>query len=399
MTKSVVAKSWSLHEWSDGTYRSWPESSEDPGDPQHPELPYELPDPGYAVAIGENTAEDIAPSAWTLSAWNMSLWNSYGGGAFVPYYSSIGAYVIGGCGGHNHPDFHGAAVFDFDTALWTRLDNDDGVSLKNSEPYAYSQSESNGSPWFEVSGTPVPLPAHPYATLVGLPRGDKGSLALVTRAGVGTESGTTSVAHRFDLATRKWSRIGTSGGGRAAFEGDAILDIPRNCIWFTVPDQHNYQTLVYLDLEDDTWATTSSHDWPSSAINGYNRVMLHDGLLIRNCGSNGLWCYDPDTPSSGWFSLTVTGSRPTSSNRWARHSDGNWYSIPTSGGNTLARIIPPSNPISGTWVIDSVSVSGETLPGKGGDTQHYTNFFYVPSIDCLAWVPGGDNPVYLIRPS
>ncbi len=403
--KNVVAKSWSLHEWSDGTSRSW----EEPSGGESPELPYTLPASGAAVAIsvdGGNDALDVRPSAWGDADWDYSTFGSFGGGAFIPKYSSVGAYVVAGSGGHNHPDHHGAVVFDFSTGMWSRHDNANGVALKTTTPYSYTTAESNGAPWYEVTGSAVPLPSHLYATMAYDPTGEKGSVILVTRGSLGVSSAYSGCAHRIDLDSFEWARVGTGQAGRPSTEteeADAVWDEERDRWWFIVRGQHSYQSLAYLDRSDSTWKTSSASDWPSLDVSGIGRVMLHDGLLIRNCGSSkGLWLFDPDDAASGWVELTVSGTLPTVSNRWARYSNGNWYSIPSSGGNALTRIVPPADAKNGTWTIDTVNITGATLPsgqrGAYSGIEHYTRLFYVPALDCLAWIPGGSEAVYILKP-
>jgi hypothetical protein len=128
--------------------------------------------------------------------------------------------------------------------------------------------------------------------------------------------------------------------------------------------------------------------------------MLHDGLILKNAGAQGLWLFDPDASASGWIQLNVSGTLPAvTNNRWARFSDGRWYDFTgDSASNTLTRITPPMNPKTGTWVVDTVTVTGPALPAKTQGTPHYTRLFYVPSLDCLAWIAGGTNPVIIFKP-
>lgn len=370
------------------------------------DVPYALPTSGQAIAIsvpGGNHALSVAPPGWGSGDWDYSSFGSFGGGAFVPKYSGAGAYVVAGSGGHNHPDHVGALIFDFSTGMWTRLDNANGVALKSAYPYSFSVSEGNGAPWHEIGGTPVPLPPHPYACMAYSPDGAKGSIIHVTKSAVGRESTISQCAHRFDLATRMWSRASTGPSGRADYESDSLWDEARNRWWLIINSQQNYNNVTYLDRVDQTFKTTSSFASPPSSIEGYARVMLHNGLIVRNCGaSKGLFLFDPDSPSSGWIKLTVSGTLPNSSNRWARYSNGNWYSMPSGGGNVLSRIVPPSNPKTGTWTVGSITVGGASMPsgqrGYYSGLNHYTRLFYVQAIDCLAWVPGGSLPVQLIKP-
>lgn len=376
-------------------------------------VPYSLPSAGTAVAIGLNGALDVTPTgeSWTTSNWAYSLFESFGGGVFVPTYSPTGAYVLAGTGGHAHPDNNGAAVFDFQTATWARLDNANGVPRPPNT--SYSISAGNGFPWHEVSGSQVPLPPHPYGNAAYGPDGTKGSVYLIGRGAVGNESTGAPTAHRFDLATRLWSRASTAGHSRGTLETDAVWDAARNRWWsLGGGDMHVYSSLLYLDRATLTWNTFGSFSFPPSLIAGnggaWSRAFLHDGMLVLVGGiGQRIWLCDPDLVSAGWIQPPMSGTFPASgvfsTNRWARYSNGNYYSYIGDGSNTLTRIRPPTNPKTGTWQIDTISVSGAALGTQAGLSDphaigHYNRLFYVPAIDCLAWIPGRNKPVYLIKP-
>ena len=365
---------------------------------------YSLPSVGQSVAIGVNNAMSVAPTAagWTTAAWDYSNFGSYGGGVLAADYSERGAYVVAGVGGHNHPDNLGALVFDFSTALWSRLDNANGVALKSTTPWAFNDgTESNGTPYFEVTGSVVPLPPHPYANAVPLPLGDLGSYVYVTRAAIGVGAVNSGASHRFDLATRTWSRLTNNISPRLETESCSLYDEARNRVWFVSAAQQNYRNVSYLDLADLTWKTTAdSAGFHPSDLAGFKRAMLHDGFIIKNCGTQGLWLFDPALPANSWIQLTVTGTLPpVTNNRWARFSNGNWYDFTgASASNTITRIVPPANPKTGTWAVDTVTVTGPALPARTQGTEHYTRLFYVPSIDCLAWLAGGTNSVIIFKP-
>lgn len=391
--------------------------------------PYSLPEHGYAVEIGTNTHRDVMPPSggWDQATWDRTYGGSQGAGDYVPTYSAGGAYAYAGTGGHNHPDFIGAHLFDFTDATWYRLDVANDTPDAYGDPGGYSEdSSSDGTGEGTCSAPPckyelndsdgVPLPPHPYGKQVYLPRGEKGSLIYVGRAAVGEGAEQSPAVHRFDLATRTWSLVGTDHNARTGTEGDSVLDIPRNRIWAFDATLQNHANHQYLDLADDEMKTTTSGASGPAEIVNDKRIMLHDGLFMRPSGGLGLWLSDPEDAGNVWTQVDLDGDLPfhnfnndpdvdwLSYNRWARFSDGNWYHISKEGGNTLHVVIPPAgDPMSGTWTVETVTILGETLPpAYGGLTlnsvEHYGKLIYVSSIDCLAWLPGGDNPVYLIRP-
>lgn len=382
---------------------------EPPAPPPAGALPYRLPEPGEIVLIGGNTTDDIRPAGFSAEQWGYSLFDCFGGGTFVPRYSQHGAYVIAGSGGHMVPENTGAVVFDFSTALFSRIDNAQGVP---SRVDPFRAEELNGPPYYEIGDSGVPAPGHPYATLVPSPLGDKGSVLCLTRSAVGGPSFGSPACHALDLATRRWSAVAGPMPHHSP-EHDALWDEKRNCWWYVPYELHYHQTMNYLDGADMRWKETAPADTfyaGGASGNGlaihFNRVMLVNGMLVRNVGPElGLWVFDPDKAELGWLRNTnVVGNLPIHKDtRWAPHGDGCWYHLESAPTNSLIRIMPPANPQTGEWKFDAVTLSGPALPSTAGvtdpgATSHYTRFFYVPSIDCLAWMPGRGKKVSLIKP-
>lgn len=376
---------------------------------------YTLPSSGQAVAIGTNTVDSTTPNTWTAAAWSAANFDSYGGGTFVPTYSARGAYVIAGSGGHSHSDNYDALVFDFTTATWTRLQNANGVNLKAAGG-AITVAQTNDAPNYEIkvdgSGNPsttgtasqVPAPGHPYNQLVYVPDGTLGSVLYFGRAAVCELPWGAQATHRFDLSTRLWSRYSAALNPRVTTDLGSVYDAARGRVWFGYT--FDYTSLGYLDLADRQAKTLGSFSTPSGAAFP-GAFVVHGNLLLAICPGgtnlNSIWAIDGDAPT-GWTQLTHTGTFPTTPNhrnRWIRYSNGNYYSMLAAGGNTVYRLRPPANPLSGTWIVDTVSITGATMPpryGVGDGNAHYSLLCYVPAIDCLAWVPGGSASVYLFKP-
>lgn len=367
--------------------------------------PYALPGAGQAVAIGTNDFLDVTPSEWTAGSWNYSVFGSYGGGTFVEDYSAGGAWAAAGTGGHAHPDNPGGVVFDFADATWKLIRPADADATYEA-PVGYPESSTTGAPYYEITGAPgYPAPPHPYATLAPLPKAlgggsQRGSVIYVTRQAIARESRGSGAAHQFDLASGTWSRVTAALSPRSSVESDAVYDAARQRYWYFTNADHNYTSLLYLDATDWAWKTTASFSgWPPAGM-ASGRVHLHDGLIIR-LTMNGLWAIDPDNVAGGWKQLAVSGTLPDSDRNRMAPWRGKFYALPNAGGNTLHRITPPADPWNGTWVADTVTVGGATIPAhtaQGMGVSHYTALFHVPALDLLAWVPGSGNAVYLIHP-
>jgi hypothetical protein len=389
-------------------------------------LPYALPAAGEAKRISLNTPDDVRPATvFAKSRLYYSLFASEGAWVYVPKYSDGGAVVMAGSGGHNHPDFTGAVLFNLSTAKWELLENDNGVPsiypgwTNDSHANSYSITHTdlgltdpgNTRPYeIHLNGvqTQVPAPGHPWFTLSNLDEGEKGSVVYVTRGAVGWESHSTFHSHKFDLATEKWSRYTESLSPRFTIRADVVWDEGRGRWWVIEAGAHAFKDIRYLDKATKTWGVSARMTaYPPAAIGINNaRTAMHDGLLIRDCKGNGLWCWDPDEPTRPWFQLALQGALPNAVNRWARFSDGKWYAFEgDTDSNTLTRISPPADPKTGTWAVDTVVLTGDPLPARATHTgigafqqQHHGRFVYASKIDCLVWVPGADQPVTILRP-
>lgn len=402
-----------------------------PPPPAPGQLPYLLPAAGEARRISRNVPNDVRPVGFTKSQWYYSLFASEGAWVYAPKYSAGGMVLVAGTGGHNHPDFTGAVGFDCADALWKCLENDNGIPTAFPGWTADQHSVSFSADFHTDLGSPVgsdnnrpyeihyngvqtqcPAPGHPWFSLSHLDEGEKGSLIYVTRGAIGWESRMSLHSHKFDLATRKWSRYTESLSPRHTVESDAMWDETRGRWWVTEASAHAQKTVRYLDRASKTWGLSElMKAFPPSIvganINGQSpRSHFHDGLIIRNCETNGLWCWDPADPATPWFKLSLQGTLPRCINRWARFSDGCWYAFDgDADSNTLTRIKPPADLKTGTWVVDTVTLTGDSLPARGtqvgvGTLQqnHHGRFVYASKIDCLVWVAGADQPVVILRP-
>jgi hypothetical protein len=365
--------------------------------------PYALPGPGQVVAIGENHFESLAPPELTAGQWNYVVWLAWCSGIAAPDWSPGGAYVAGvASGGHGDGRNFRAAVFDFTDARWKRLD----PAHPNAQSSAtnHTLAQTSGSPYYEINGTNgVPAARHLYQNPVWLPPdlggGARGSVLLAAGAAVAVESISTGAVHRAELGadTVTYSRYTQAVTPRTTPESCSVLDRARSRVWILPGNIEGYNTVQYLDLLDGQFRTTAGFDWPSGGTAG-GRAFMHQGLLIKHGEAGQLFAFDPDDASAGWRQLSVSGALPNPRNLFVPWR-GRYWSMPNSGGLTITRLTPPAgNAFAGTWSVSTVGLGGTSMAAAVTGNNHLSGLCHVPAIDCLAWIPGGANPVYLIRP-
>lgn len=384
--------------------------------------PYALPSSGQVVAIGSasgagsfyNTAP-TSPTNGTMSGanWSYAVFNNYGGGDVVEEYSQGGAYVVSGSGGHGVPANVGASIFDFTDATWKRKDPAaTHGSLTYYRTADYNPGETTGSPHYEITGSNgIPAPAHVQSQqLRWVPAAGSGSLGgtiQIARAAILTDASSAMYAYTFDLSSGLWVRRSTNGSNRALYHASAVYDAARNRYWHLGGNENIFNTVEYLDITDWTFKQTASFGFTQNDQE-QGSAFMYQGLLLRHGAPGSLMCFDPDNVAGGWSQLTVTGGPLPGShlNRWVYYPpNGKFYKRESTNANgVLNRLTPPaSNPKTNPWTVDTVTLGSSmprtTLDGDPGDqAQHYCCLVYVPSIQRLAWIPGGQNQVYLIHP-
>ncbi len=365
--------------------------------------PYALPGPGQVVAIGVNNFDALVPPELSVSEWNYVVWLAWCAGIAAPDWSPGGAYVAGiASGGHGDGRNFRAAVFDFTDARWKRLDPTNPNAESNRTNHNVSQT--SGSPYYEITGSNgVPAARHQYQNQVWLPPslggGTRGSVLLATGAAVAVESVGSGAAHRAELGANAvtYSRFTNSTSMRATPESCSLIDVARSRVWILPNNIEGYNNVEYLDLLDRQFKSTVSFPWPAGGAAG-GRAFMHQGLLLKNGEGGQLFAFDPDNATAGWQALTVSGTLPNPRNMFVPWR-GKFWSMANGGGSTITRLTPPSgNVITGTWTVSTVNLGGAVMAAAVTGNNHLTCLSYVASIDCLAWVPGGSNPVYLIRP-
>jgi hypothetical protein len=384
---------------------------------------YALPESLTALRIEgtgpANSTNSIKPAMASSANWNYALINNFGGGCLVEGYSNAGAYVIAGSGGHTIPGINtGAAVFDFQTGLWERLDTTPDVR-NYTRDFSYN-TETTLQPYEEVllpggASSGVPTPTHLYLLCEQIPAGTafpRGGVLLYSRASTTDLGSGARGSHTFNLATGLWARANDAGGFEQYYvetEGACVWDAGRNKYWYFRSTQNSYSSLRYLNGGTFTPGSLSHN---GSGIQGQS-AMMYQGYIIRpqsvyGASPTAWFIFDPDAPSVGWTALTFDTALPTvhRCNQWAYFPPNGcfYYYGHNATDNVLFRVTPPvSNPRTGTWTVDSVAVGGDQLParqsmGEGTVWHHSRGLVYVPALQRLAWFPGGTEGVYLINP-
>lgn len=373
--------------------------------------PGALPSPGAAKLVSSAGAHQSArPSQITSINWTYSLFASFGVGVYNPHYSARGAYVLAGTGGHSHPATFGAVAFNFDTYQWEYLPCANGPIDRNSAVLA---SETNGPPWYEVSGyTEIPAPPHPYRTQLVIPPsaggGAKGSMVYVGRGSVDSSGNLISpTCHAFDLVTRTWARRSQSTDVPSSFESTAVHD-PVTNRYYAIPSEiHLLTRLKYIDGADWTLKETPNFPMAAPGTGTYSSSFLYEGggkRLIVNVWGSKWQAIDLSDISSGWRVLATSGARSDASNgknAFVFHAaQGVLYWRDNGPGNQLYKITPPANPLTGTWVITTVTLTGDAVPEfvdqNGSTFSSYGALMYISALEMLAFVTA--NGVALLNP-
>ncbi len=395
--------------------------------------PYALPAARSKVAIpiaGRNVANDIKPRPHTNGSWQYALFQSYGGGSFSADYSTAGAYVLAGMGGHNSSPCFGAALFDFTTGRWSYLPNANGFDENRVNDV--TRSETNGAPHLELAAVrtgEMPSPSHHYTLQVSPPKsvmgGPRGAIVVTLGAAKTVEGADSAQSHQLDLATGLWTRASKNllraVTTRTPYtNASASYDATARCVYVS----DNFPTeerLACLDLYDGLWKSAGSYSSPRT--NAVARsIWVDDGrrLLMYLLSNGQLWALELNAVTRGPVRLKTAGEVPNTTRRWEQYpaadgGDGAFYTftgvgptyaraaVPLATSQSLWRLAPPSgDPITGTWEFSTVPIAGgisaEYVVDTGAGAHHESRFFYVPALRCFAWIPNGSGAVELIRP-
>ena len=400
--------------------------------------PYTLPSSGKVISlstIGGNTLDGVATAAngWGNYTWSFEraapIYNGYGFGAFAEDYSTAGAMVIAGVGGHHAGGIWGGFIFDFATGMWISKANANGKTEALSDPARTSVDWSTGELLDKtgLSGQ-LPVPGHGYLWHFCPPKsvggGARGYLIKCCIAAGSDEGWDASRSFKFDLDTGLWTYASdnnvnfdgqylnpyTDGGGdwdpvtnrfyspqKGAYTGElrymektatgwtwkkTACPNLRNAALCTAFVQARELVLGYMD---STWQKVNLDDVGAGA--GYF-TMVNANLL-----SGYFYTRFHQYPVDGcWYALNGTANR-AALDTWP--NDGS-ASTTLAADQSLLKIDPT------TWTITRVAISGGILAlwesRYTATPPHGNAFVYVPKLECFAWFPRHDAPVQLIKP-
>jgi hypothetical protein len=410
---------------------------------QVPGLPYSLPTSGNALAIPNSAAATpgALPSAVSSANWEYSLMESWSGGCLVPDYSTFGAYVLCGTGGHEVQPNLGAAIFDFTAGAWAYKLNANGITYAETNAILgtiypndfqsttdvlqpYGELQNSAGRFSTITGN-MPAPTHCYLGSLPLPAaaggGAQGSvLQLVGGAAAQSPDVQITYAHRFDLATGTWMRYSsnaitssTGWGGTPLEDAPAVFDSSRVKYYCYGSGPWASNHLAEIDPTSGAWTGESLGAYYPSA-GSYGGTSFYDPKrdLLVTMFDNGVpvWAAVPaGSIGSGATVLTVSGM-PTGRmlTRWDYYPPGDcFYTHFGDDTNTIYKLTPPAGSgLTGTWTVTAEPIGGATMPLQGsqfgtyatGGGSHYSRFFYVPALECFAWIASINDNVVLVKP-
>lgn len=383
-----------------------------------------------------NTLDAVAGSGTYTPDGNQKI-GDYSGGCFNPYYSAWGGVVVHG-GGHSGTNNNGVYVADLTTLTWVAdgapfdlqsigkyVDYPDDGVYKDSYDYfirrgpnstgwltadRYDQSKYEfGANWADITLNPCeiapnqPGSAHTYDTLFTLSPemggGPKGSLirTLATAVGV-TTSSSTAISHRFDFATRSWSRFSTNANAWAQPAGVAF-DWRTGRAWLS-GTSFNTAALNFLQTQTRAWSSVAGNSGADGS--GYIDNVLLAYHSTREIAVQAA-CSNPGTTARFYWYSTISNQGARSAVTWTNGSapthfnfgNGSLCDIPELGKlfyysgyepNVYYLFTVPVDP-SQPWTWEKVTITG-AVPGALSPPFRgtiYHRMDYAPRLRSIVW--------------
>jgi hypothetical protein len=393
-----------------GTFTNNPVWGVAPRNAQFSPSTWSLPAAGQSVLIGSNTPNSVRPGAYTSGQFSQATFGSFSSGVFNPWYSRTGAYEISNTGGHNNLYFQGSVIFDLEqaTPAWVLQDNANGVAYQLGP---VGVSATNGSPYYEYTGTQMPLAGHTYASMIAIQQGNKGSLLWVTRGATGNESVAAPTVHVMDAETGLWSRMASvSLADHAMVEGSGAYDPNTHRYYVSNSQFWSNNFVAYLRGSDNTAQTYSLSGFPPSGTNYTKMFLFPERRLMLWVDAAGL-VFGLDLTqapgSTNIVQLTTSGAFASNNGQSQWRWDigkGKFVQKPGWTGDVVNTLTPPNDRslgTGGTWVKGSETIGGAGLPdgirGPADGVGQYMQNDYVEELDCHIYVSDDANQVAIWR--
>ena len=399
--------------------------------------PYQLPSSGQVVSLpidGGNTLDGVATAANGWGNYSSTftraapIYNGFGFGAFAEDFSTAGAMVIAGVGGHHAGGIWGGFLFDFTTGRWISRANANGKVETPNDPPSSEVDWATGELRNKtgLSGQ-LPIPGHGYLWQFCPPKavsgGTRGYLIKCCVA-AGSDAGYDAArSFKFDLESGLWTyasdnNINFDGQYLNPYtDGGGAWDPVSNR--FYTPQKGAYtDQLRYLEKTAAgwTWGKTSCPGLRNAAL----ATVFVEGRALVIGYTDGTWQkvnLDAAAAGASYFTMVNAGLVPGIYQRWHKYPvDGCWYALrgkadrgaitswPGSGSppNTLAvdQFLLKIDPV--TWTVSKAPIAGGIVAlwenYYTAAPPHGNAFIYVPQLQCFAWFPRPDGPVQLIKP-
>lgn len=381
--------------------------------------PFTLPAPGTIGTISTNVLADVAAVAGQATADNSDVSQM----AF-----QLTCVVTNWCTGAVSLIKSGSTVVDFIYWLHGGGHGDSGCDGL----YAFRGSTGK----FEVMSKPVhwlidttgdltngeyivgnglnhPDTDHAYDHNQGLNSDEpNGPAFFKTRSyAMGQTAAACDMAHKFDLASKTWARMGASTlsfqGGTSAY----VKDPTRNR-FLRVP-ANNGQALELCDYSGTRSYPTESGFRAANFDDTKTPTGIYDPVsdlyIIGNFTSGHLGYYDPTNLAAGFTDLTLTGSVPSAGTSFFSYDKSrdvfyfidNMLGTDTRAGgftNTTLYICTPP-PLgtrkTGNWVFTTRTFTGTSLYSNGGGTigGAYKRFQYIDVLDAIIVCTKASGPM------
>lgn len=412
-TKHAAQRVWAVAPSADGRrWSAWPAGDK----PGSWEPPYGLPAVGGIVhaQVSSNTFNLVKPGGESDAGWNHVNLEVWGGGVFVPWYGALGAYFIGGAnGGHNNGCNYYGAVWPVETGEWALL-APTNTGIRDLFGYGAgtndTTAQTNGADYYELNSTTpsasVPAAAHPYRNQVPWNLGDDGSVLWVGRASACQESVSVQAAHQIALGASSitYSRHSSNLGTRAAF--DNATAVIGEYVYLIHTSNNSHRQLQRYQPSTGAWDLFPGtiFDLPPSNCTGNGFAFAHlDRYIVKRGNASELFIFDTQTPANGWVTLTTSGTMPASVVDVPAKVGSNYYWVPIGGGTGLTKLVPPADPVNGTWAFSTATMTTGSFPahpavGQAGAMYTATFALTINSVDYLGHCVGGPYGMHLCRP-